>query len=69
MAAEDGSVPEQAGGLMASIVYLPSYPQLGAAGRDRMIAGLRAAAGAGPRLNGVPALTWPDPLPRRGPIG
>ena len=51
VAAEDGSVPEQAGRLMASIVYLPSYPQLGAAGRDRLIAGLRAAAGAGPRLN------------------
>jgi len=49
VAAEDGSVPERAGELMASIVYLPSYPQLGAAGRDRMIAGLRAAAG--PRLN------------------
>jgi hypothetical protein len=51
VAAEDGSVPEQAGALMASIVYLPSYPQLGAAGLDRMIAGLRAAAGPGPRLN------------------
>ena len=51
VAAEDGSVPERAGRLMASIVYLPSYPQLGAAGRDRLIAGLRAAAGAGPRLN------------------
>jgi hypothetical protein len=51
VAAEDGSVPVQAGRLMASIVYLPSYPQLGAAGRDRLIAGLRAAARAGPRLN------------------
>ena len=49
VAAEDGRVPEQAGRLMASIVYLPSYPQLGAAGRDRLIAGLRGAAG--PRLN------------------
>ena len=51
VAAEDGSVPERAGGLMASIVYLPSYPQLGAAGRDRMIAGLWAAAPTDPRLN------------------
>jgi hypothetical protein len=51
VAADDGSVPERAGGLMASIVYLPSYPQLGAAGRDRMIAGLRAAARTDPRLN------------------
>ena len=41
VAAEDGSVPEQAGELMASIVYLPSYPQLGPAGRDRLIAGLQ----------------------------
>ena len=52
VAAANGAQPEQAARLMASIVYLPSYPQLGPAGRDRLIAGLRAAAGPGPRLNG-----------------
>jgi perosamine synthetase len=41
--AEDGSVPECAGRLMSSIVYLPSYPELGMEGRDRLLAGLRAA--------------------------
>ena len=40
---EDGSVPECAGRLMSSIVYLPSYPELGREGRDRLLAGLRAA--------------------------
>jgi hypothetical protein len=40
---EDGSVPECAGRLMSSIVYLPSYPELGPEGRDRLLAGLRAA--------------------------
>jgi perosamine synthetase len=40
---EDGSVPECAGQLMSSIVYLPSYPELGQEGRDRLLAGLRAA--------------------------
>ncbi len=40
---EDGSVPECAGRLMSSIVYLPSYPELGQEGRDRLLAGLRAA--------------------------
>ena len=41
--ADDGSVPDCAGRLMSSIVYLPSYPELGAEGRDRLLAGLRAA--------------------------
>jgi hypothetical protein len=36
-------VPECAGRLMSSIVYLPSYPELGEEGRDRLLAGLRAA--------------------------
>ena len=40
---DDGSVPEYAGRLMSSIVYLPSYPELGQQGRDRLLAGLRAA--------------------------
>jgi dTDP-4-amino-4,6-dideoxygalactose transaminase len=40
---DDGSVPECAGRLMSSIVYLPSYPELGEEGRDRLLAGLRAA--------------------------
>ena len=41
--ADDGSVPECAGRLMSSIVYLPSYPELGRGGRERLLAGLRAA--------------------------
>ena len=41
--ADDGSVPECAGRLMSSIVYLPSYPELGEEGRDRLLAGLRVA--------------------------
>ncbi len=41
--AADGSVPEGAGRLMSSIVYLPSYPELGEEGTDRLLAGLRAA--------------------------
>ena len=41
--ADDGSVPKCAGRLMASIVYLPSYPELGRGGRERLLAGLRAA--------------------------
>ena len=41
--ADDGSVPFCAGRLMSSIVYLPSYPELGEEGRDRLLAGLRAA--------------------------
>jgi perosamine synthetase len=40
---DDGSVPEYAGRLMSSIVYLPSYPELGQQGLDRLLAGLRAA--------------------------
>jgi perosamine synthetase len=39
----DGSVPKYAGRLMSSIVYLPSYPELGEEGRDRLLVGLRAA--------------------------
>jgi perosamine synthetase len=39
----DGSVPECAGRLMSSIVYLPSYPELGEEGLERLLAGLRAA--------------------------
>jgi perosamine synthetase len=41
--ADDGSVPERAGRLMSSIVYLPSYPELGEEGLERLLAGLRAA--------------------------
>jgi dTDP-4-amino-4,6-dideoxygalactose transaminase len=41
--ADDGSVLECAGRLMSSIVYLPSYPELGQEGRDRLLTGLRAA--------------------------
>ncbi len=37
-----GSTP-QAGRLMRSIVYLPSYPELGADGLDRLVAGLQDA--------------------------
>jgi perosamine synthetase len=40
---EDGSAPESAGRLMSSIVYLPSYPELGEEGRQRLLTGLRAA--------------------------
>jgi perosamine synthetase len=40
---DDGSVPECAGRLMSAIVYLPSYPELGEEGKDRLLAGLRAA--------------------------
>ncbi len=42
----DGSAPEQAGRLMTSIVYLPSYPELGTEGLDRLIAGLQDGMGA-----------------------
>ncbi len=45
--AEDGWVPPQAAQLMAAIVYLPCYPELGADGRDRLLAALSAAAGLG----------------------
>jgi perosamine synthetase len=41
---EDGSVPPRAAELMANIVYLPCYPELGSDGRDRILAALRAAA-------------------------
>ena len=40
---DDGTVPQRAGRLMSSIVYLPSYPELGEDGRNRLLAGLRAA--------------------------
>ena len=43
VAAEDGQVPPAAAGLMAAIVYLPCYPELGPAGRDRILAALEAA--------------------------
>jgi dTDP-4-amino-4,6-dideoxygalactose transaminase len=43
----DGPAPEQAGRLMESIVFLPSYPELGADGQDRLVAGLRDAASSG----------------------
>ena len=43
--ATDGRVPPQAAELMAAIVYLPCYPELGADGRDRILAALQAAAG------------------------
>lgn len=66
VAAANGEQPEQAARLMASIVYLPSYPQLGPAGRDRLIAGLRAAVETGSRLNGHarPELARPPAQPR-----
>ena len=41
----EGSTP-QAGRLMRSIVYLPSYPELGADGLDRLVAGLVDACGS-----------------------
>jgi len=33
---------------MAAIIYLPCYPELGADGRDRILAALQAAAGERP---------------------
>ncbi|HLL61730.1 MAG TPA: DegT/DnrJ/EryC1/StrS family aminotransferase [Propionibacteriaceae bacterium] len=45
VAGADGKVPPRAGELMAHIVYLPCYPELGPDGRDRILAALRAAAG------------------------
>jgi perosamine synthetase len=39
----DGTMPKQAGRLMGSIVYLPSYPELGTDGLDRLVAGLHDA--------------------------
>ena len=47
IAAEDGSVPPQAAEVMAAIVYLPCYPELGADGRDRIVGALWAAASLG----------------------
>lgn len=44
IAAEDGTVPPRAGDVMAAIVYLPCYPELGAEGRGRILAALRAAS-------------------------
>jgi dTDP-4-amino-4,6-dideoxygalactose transaminase len=43
--AEDGSVPPRAAEVMAAIVYLPCYPELGAEGRDRILAALQTGAG------------------------
>ncbi len=57
----DGSIPEQAGRLMSSIVYLPSYPELGADGMDRLIAGLQDACGV--QQGGTTPLE--PPAPRR----
>jgi perosamine synthetase len=45
VAAEDGRLPPHAAELMAGIVYLPCYPELGADGRDRILAALNSAAG------------------------
>jgi perosamine synthetase len=47
VAAEDGRVPPRAAELMANIVYLPCYPELGSDGRDRILAALRTAAASG----------------------
>lgn len=61
--AEDGWVPPQAAGLMAAIVYLPCYPELGADGRDRILAALSAASlGA----DGCSDLARPAPGARTG---
>jgi perosamine synthetase len=46
VAGEDGRVPPRAAELMANIVYLPCYPELGPDGRDRILAALRAATNA-----------------------
>jgi dTDP-4-amino-4,6-dideoxygalactose transaminase len=43
--AEDGSVPPRAAAVMTAIVYLPCYPELGADGRDRILAALQTAGG------------------------
>ena len=43
VSAGDGTTPVQAVRLMSSIVYLPSYPELGADGLDRLVAGLQDA--------------------------
>jgi perosamine synthetase len=43
----NGRVPPQAASLMAAIVYLPCYPELGDDGRDRILAALSAAARPG----------------------
>ena len=45
--AEDGSVPPRAAEVMAAIVYLPCYPELGADGRDRVLAALQTAVSLG----------------------
>lgn len=44
VAGEDGRCPPRAAALMADIVYLPCYPELGEDGRDRILEALRAAA-------------------------
>jgi dTDP-4-amino-4,6-dideoxygalactose transaminase len=41
VSAPDGSTPARAGRLMSSIVYLPSYPELGEEGLERLVAGLQ----------------------------
>ena len=48
VSSDDGSTPQQAGRLMSSIVYLPSYPELGADGLDRLVTGLRDGTGERP---------------------
>ena len=62
-AAEDGGLPPQAAELMAAIVYLPCYPELGPDGRDRILAALRAASLGG---DGCPDLARPATAVRTG---
>ena len=49
---------------MAAIVYLPCYPELGADGRDRILAALQAAASLG--ADDCPDLAGPAAGARTG---
>ncbi len=64
IAAEDGWVPPRAAEVMATIVYLPCYPELGADGRDRILAALWAADSLGP--DDCPDLAGPAAGTRTG---
>ena len=46
VAGEDGCPPARAAALMADVVYLPCYPELGVDGRERILAALDAAGAA-----------------------
>lgn len=54
---EDGSTPRQAAELMAGVVYLPCYPELGPDGRDRILAALQAAASR-PQARDASQASW-----------